>query len=226
MTGFQAAAHVVGKEEFSPHSHVMPSHFMYFKKISQSKLFISFACTWDTLSVWFQWTRCSVQYFLPVCEMHWKLTTAAAADKFQESAAASWPPVPSCLFGHKRGDTFSTRRWLIGWAVKWLRGKTNTQPNSRELIRKAKVCVQFRGSLHSHNVLFLFFIQQVATACVHAAERRIQALTTKTGSEQHYACHQCKVESTDVSWKKTITCFIYCHDTGLNWLWFWGLMCG
>lgn len=39
--------------------------------------FICFVC--ETLSVQFQRTSCSLQYFLPVCEIHCKLTTAAAA---------------------------------------------------------------------------------------------------------------------------------------------------
>lgn len=67
-------------------------------------------------------------------------------------------------------------------------GKDTYTAKQQELIRKAKECMQFRGSLHSHNVLFLFFIQQVATVCVHAAEI-IQELTTKTGRDQHYDQH-------------------------------------
>lgn len=45
---------------------------------------INIVCLCGTLSVWFRWTHCSVQYFLPACEMHWKLTTA------QQQQTNSW----------------------------------------------------------------------------------------------------------------------------------------
>lgn len=125
--------HVVGTE-FSSHSHITVSHITYLRKLLQCKLFISFACMWDTF--------CSVSEnqlqfaVFPACVWntlqidHSNSSNTSSSSRRQLANSWNQPLLLDlqcplvCLA--TRDERLSKMWWLIRWAVKCCGGETQT----------------------------------------------------------------------------------------------------
>lgn len=146
--------HVVGTE-FSSHSHITASHITYLRKLPQSKLFISFACMWDTF--------CSVSEnqlqfaVFPACVQ----IDHSSSSSSRRRQANSWnqpllldlqcPLV--CLA--TRDERLSKMWWLIRWAVKCCGGETQTCSRLARIDQEAESACGSDCQSNGANLLFV-----------------------------------------------------------------------